>query len=183
MSGFTASNGVQIVDRPDGIGFQFPGDLLGSVTLQPDAIQALSEYFQAKEDERLGRWRWPENPAYVVYPAPRDGAEPVDFDAFVINEAIGASGEYVRADDDGNSIILASSLTRAARAYFDAHPEPKPWDVAKPGEVWAFTIDGLDGEHAAALHAKGEWTWTDGGPVNVVAGALVGARRIWPETD
>ncbi|MDR7189743.1 hypothetical protein J2Y46_002569 [Microbacterium sp. BE35] len=148
---FTASNGVQITDRG---GSLFIGStiLFGAGSTHGPA---LAEYFRAKEDERLGRWRWPENPEYVVYPAPRDGTKQADFDAFVVDEALGASGEYVRADDDGNSIVLASPLTLAARAYFAAHPVRKPvlLQAQEDGTDEWFTIRTYPGDPGDRAHA------------------------------
>lgn len=90
---------------------------------KPSAMDA-EEYFQAKRDAELGRWRWPENPEWIVYPA-RDGYKG-ECDLLVVNETWGAAAEYTRAEDDG-SPCSASDASRAARAYFEAHPV-KVWE-------------------------------------------------------
>jgi hypothetical protein len=171
MSDFLASNGIQVLVAG-------PRLQIGAATLlSPLEVIAAREFFRAEEDKRLGRWRYPEDPDFIVYPnIVRNGEAAIT----VIYEPGGGCTEWTRdvaADGAG------SPPRDAALAYFAAHPEQRPWDDAKPGEVWAFTLDCLDGEYAASLHAKGEWTWADGGPVNVAAGTLVGARRIWPEAD
>lgn len=86
---------------------------------------ALAEHFQAARDTELGRWRWPEYPEYVVYPE----ADPDS--VLVFDEATGANWKVDRALNQAGNYLHA-----AARAYWAAHPEPKPWHSAKPGEVW-----------------------------------------------
>lgn len=67
---FTASNGWT-VSPPDIYGdirVNTPEDII-QVFIPPNAVNALYEYLQAERDKELGRWRDPENPDYVVYPA------------------------------------------------------------------------------------------------------------------
>lgn len=73
------------------------------------------EFFQAKRDADLGRWRWPENPDYVVY-------APVDFTHYVrVVDERGAFLEVIHRERlEGRGSLMA----QAARAYFEAHPEP-----------------------------------------------------------
>lgn len=164
MNDFTASNGFRIeVNRsdPNRIAVVNAGGHLESV-LAPDRMHALREFFQAEADERLVRWRWPENPDYVVYPR-------VDHVA-VVNEK---SGNALQATRDQAEIN--TGLCRAARAYFDAHPEPKPWHDAKEDDVWIITYNGV--EYPSIFQADrfrghgGSW-----GPDDITA-----ARRIYPE--
>lgn len=138
-------------------------------------VESIEEYFQAKRDKELGRWRWPENPNYLVYPH-EDG----DF-ALVVSEVSGDStGIYLEADRR-----TGSNFERAAVAYFAARPEPKPWHDAKPGEVWVLRVrdeseerpytvgdTGFNGEDI-----RGEY-W---GAIPLESHVFTAGRRIWPE--
>lgn len=165
MNKFTASNGVVIENRG---GSLFIGStiLFGAGSTHGPALR---EFFRAEEDERLGRWRWPEKPNYIVI---ADGSYDVEvFD----EEALDEARLYAR-----DSVSFSGDFGGAARAYFDAHPEPKPWHEAKVGEVWEFTIDS-GWTHAAYLKDDGKWRWTQGGFVGM--DGVESARRIWPEAS
>lgn len=129
MSEFTASNGI-------GVGrSQWGGVYINDrVAATLNEEQALREFFLHERDDELGRWRWPENSDYVVYIAP----ECADYDVRITCETSGDSMVYTRSEDDGHNRDhpWESLWARAARAYFDAHPEPKPWHNAQYGEVW-----------------------------------------------
>jgi hypothetical protein len=105
-----------------------------------EVTQDLREYFQHEKDEELGRWRWPDNPDYLVYRIIDNQGNDTD-KVRVAMEATGNSvGAYCR--DDG---ISCSGTGDAARAYFESHPEIKPWHKAKLGEVWEIRLaDRLD---------------------------------------
>lgn len=111
--------------------------------LGAEAVMDAEEFFQAKRDAELGRWRWPSNPDYVVYLA-------ANGQAIVIDERSGLHVYRYRGEAaemrrlraaTGEDIMLAS---KAAEAYFEAHPERKPWHDAKPGDVWLLTLDGVE---------------------------------------
>lgn len=106
-------------------------------------IEALREFFQHERDEELGRWRWPENPDYVVYPMP-DGRARVlrDTDGMFFVWARSDSARTVDREDAGGAV-------RAACAFFEAHPERKPWEDAKDGEIWEFTLGCSKGQYLA----------------------------------
>ena len=145
MSEFSASNGVGIELRQTENGLDVVSVSMGSLTelvIGPLRVQALREFFRAEEDERLGRWRWPENPDYVVY---RDTErmyinQPA---VIVFNETNGATAYCGKDGLYSTSGIGARDVwcEPAARAYFDAHPEPKPsWHDAKHGEIWVLFV-------------------------------------------
>lgn len=181
---FKASNGVEIRDAGWRLEFRRgsesewravgdpspgsfdPGFLIGD---------ALAEFFQHKRDEELGRWRWPENPDYVVYPQhPEGGGRPDSFR--VLQESTGYTWSY----DLEHLGDTEGVPWDAARAYFDAHPEPKPWHYAKPGEAWIITVDGKDyavvsGE--SNFFESSEFCWRHSDP-EITAG-----RRIYPEGE
>lgn len=174
MDKYTASNGAQIVLTNAGkTGYVLVerDDDVASAYLGFEEMVAWREFFRAERDEELGRWRWPENPDYVVYPD-EDG------DVVVINEGKGISSSIIIRRDIGTRNPDHPS-TKAARAFFDAHPERKPWHDAKPGEVWAVTIDGVE----RALLVEHE-QFTDGNEGWYFAEPeITAARRIWPESD
>ncbi|MDR6691374.1 hypothetical protein J2X55_002286 [Microbacterium sp. 1154] len=121
MNAFTASNGISVTPSASIVG----GTSVNDVALHKREADALREFFQAEADERLGRWRWPENPAYVV------------------------------------------------AAYFDAHPEPKPWHGAEPGDVFLVTWPGSEREEAVIVPGAWPKAWE----------CVTSARRIWPEVS
>lgn len=75
----------------------------------------------------------------------------------------------------------------ALREFFAAHPEPKPWHDAKPGELWMLTVYGAEHEFfirsdggskifAHRLDTSAEY------PITGDAGVITAGRRIWPES-
>lgn len=193
MSDFTASNGVVVGERD---GFL---TLRTSVASRMPYIgngifgRALNEYMEhlrdrwrAEEDERLGRWRWPENPEWIFYPEVwNTGTKAVR----IIRESDGATGSWPiepLSDETGE-------FSDAARAYVAAHPERKPWHDAKPGETWRLTVNSL-GPTGATLtfNVIGD---EDRPPIRfarpqisgqqmeypVDSPDINGGRRIWPE--
>lgn len=142
MNDFTASNGISVANHGgnwDRTTIHFTGEVLGlvehytierDVTFEDRDFLALREFFQAEADERLGRWRWPENTNYVVY-LEQPGTDWVR----VYSES---QSLMVRMDREKacHDYVDRTVYQNAARAYFDAHPEPKPWHDAGPAEVW-----------------------------------------------
>lgn len=175
MDTFTASNGVHISKQPPltdrGAWLMVDGHMTS-----PNDADAMREFFRAEEDERLARWRHADFQMFVAYSYNDNWIN-------VVDEAVGTVREHRREEVDAcRDTAFPSQSERFARAYFDAHPEPKPWHNAKPGEVWALTWDGIEG---VFLHAGGSWYGQGDTRVvldhpihdnNVTAG-----RRIWPE--
>ena len=174
MKDFTASNGVRVRRIND-----WTVDV--EATFERYGV-AIREFLRAEEDERLGRWRWPESPQWVLYPDEDGGVVALD-------------------ESTGESTSTLSRLTvsafpdawgcPAARAYFDAHPGSKPWHDAKPGEVWLLTVDGERNVPAVASSSEfggtlftaatndaggTEEVWSDSPRITV-------GRRIYPEGE
>lgn len=196
---FTASNGMQVAWRPDDRGVEVlqsnaeyakyclpePGwRVVGAATSASgnpgftdgsESAVALREFFRHERDEELGRWRWPENPDYVVYP---------DYDGHVstLHEITGIErGSYSRdgvtgANDNATSVL-------AARAYFAAHPISKPWHDAKPGEVWLLTLAGGDEQPSVVFDFDGVAHFSIPGieDFSINYGRITAGRRIFPE--
>ena len=152
--------------------------------LSPEVVMDVEEWAQAKRDFELGRWRWPANPQWIVYPR-RPGFVPYgDADLLVINEVDGSAMEYVATDDDGTCYTgREEPAAEAARAYFEAHPERKPWEDAKPGEVWVLTFDGADDAFKAyeSRYGKTYFTRSRESSTGLVDERITAGRRIWPE--
>lgn len=194
MSEFTASNGVRIVLTNSGAMFHSPGDswpnpLPHTVFANADVAAALREFYQAERDEELGRWRYPDDRDYVVYPV---GSGEV---VHVLNEKAGVSGQYERAEVNkvfgGEFLETADPVySRAARDYFDAHPVRKPWEDAKDGEVWMLTGAAHPDEEVPYIAIEGRFfqlpprkpsdpMWIPA----AFAGDFSHGERFWPESD
>ncbi|MGX9346606.1 hypothetical protein [Microbacterium sp. KNMS] len=179
MSMFAASNGMRVWRPAEGQGaVQINGVFPDATTISALDAEALAEFFRAEEDDRLGRWRWPDNPDYVVYPQHSEGGgRPDSFRVF--KESTGNTWSY----DLEHLRDTEGEPWDAARAYFDAHPQRKPWEDAKPGDVWAFEVEGE--EMFAAFAIEGflsvDFVTPTGKPVNLRSSVLTSARRIWPE--
>jgi hypothetical protein len=173
MKDFKSSNGVGV--RIDDAGdLDFHNRLGWNGLAGGKVVDALREFFRAEEDERLGRWRWPENQNYIVVPDGELGEVGV-FD----EEALDEARIYAR-----ESLTFEGNFGGAAKAYFDAHPEPKPsWHDAKPGQVWE--IDYESGESEAALvTTDGRFHLSNGVEVDGKFLELTSdARRIYPKDD
>jgi hypothetical protein len=166
MNDFTASNGMTVERDHNGDVLIDRGAPTMSLFMADGTALALREFFRAEEDERLGRWRWPENPEYVVYPDEN-------------------SRDYVRivCEEDGKvtgfkiGFVASSEAEWAARAYFAAHPEPKPWHDAKPGEVWEITRRSFTAN--AWVLESGAFMYDD--ESFVFSAEITAGRRIYPE--
>lgn len=167
---FKASNGTEIIR-----------EVFGNIVMRErnsrsekwlpvdnDVAVALGEFFEMEADQILKRWRWPENVNYVVYPS--------DNGWLVLNELDGHTKHYTHREHVG---VGGSNMTRAARAYFDAHPESKPWHDAKTGEVWV--IKWPDGtESAWTVNNQGKFESPDS-TYQLANPNITAARRIWPQ--
>ena len=119
MNTFTASNGYKVTPNGDGANV-YRGIM--STPIYPDEMQALREFFQAESDERAGRWRWAERPDYVVY----DTGDRIE--VVVLDESTGCMENVWRGKERPGSY-----MHDAARAYFEAHPEPKDYVIVWSG--------------------------------------------------
>ena len=141
-------------------------------------FKTLREYFQAERDEELGRWRDPEIPDMVVYPHD-------DVTITVLDEVDGKRFWWTRGDElDAHQERFPGFDT--ARAYFAAHPEPKPWDAARPDEVWVLTINN-DREEVFRCGEHGLYQLKTGNPLGRLLSCshnkITAGRRVWPEGD
>ncbi len=169
---FTGRRSAKIWENERG-GIHYEHYRVGSNLIEIEVVQGLKQFFQNERDRQLGRWRWPDKPDYVVYPSELYLTPPSADLVTVFNERTGQSA-HCRREDDGNS----GHFSLAARAYFAAHPEPKPWHDAKPGEVWALIVDGV--EKAFTLHGD---LYRTGNlhDIEQTDGHITSGRRIWPE--
>lgn len=157
---------------------------LGNGYLSPECVMDVEEFLQARRDEDLDRWRWPLNPNYVVR-RKADGRG-----VRVLNEVdcdVVDFPDRARADSFPNS-----AFGRAAVAFFEAHPEQKPWHLAQLGEIWAVTIRGVG--HITKVISPRDGISSDGAEfafqaldVQVTDWVyrespwITAGRRIWPE--
>lgn len=176
MSVFTATNGMTVErDHNNDVVV----DTI-SVLMADGTALASREFFQHERDEELGRWRWPENPDWVGV----EGEEQVGMRTVVLVNERTLERFWInyRAMDAAQD---ASIDKHAARAFFEAHPEQKPWHDAEPGEVWI--IREVDAQPTAAracmVNERMQFE-----PVNNITRhidvddpLIADARRIWPE--
>lgn len=165
MNDFTGPNGIQFTKAGDGSWRWESG--------WPPAIvtSALRELFRAEEDERLGRWRWPENPEYIVYPG-----RVLPHLAGVIDESTGLR-ELLSKAKAGHK---RDNFERAAAAYFDAHPEQKPWSTPEAGEVWVLDVDHI-GQNA---YVAGDFSFLHADhSIPIGDPRITAGRRLWPEVS
>jgi hypothetical protein len=148
-------------------------------------LAAVREFILAEEDKRIGRWRWPENPDYVVYPTIEPAHEVAfgqDLSVMILHEPSGVLKGYCRAEDQGGS---NREYQGAARAYFDAQPK-SAWHSAEPGEAWVVTrgvdtyvllVEDFSAEGRCFADASESVT------IPIFDPEITTARRIYPEGD
>lgn len=192
MTEFTASNGgtirveaggrVTITDHTRERLSAIAETISRTAYLNKAQASALREFFQHERDEELGRWRWPENPQYVVYPRGDSGVH-------VLDEGSGiGSARFIHRNGDPDN---PTAEYQAAYAYFEAHPERKPWHAPDAGDHWALHIAhgmALSGDEHLYKYTRwgsqGRWGFvpTDGGSVlDPTDPTITAGRRIWPE--
>lgn len=147
--------------------------------LNPDSAMDAEEFFQAKHDEDLGRWRYPSDPEWVV----RDGGvSHVGRVAIVLNERTFEQTTFTRSSATGES-----AKHGAARAYFEAHPERKPWHDAKVGQVWAIRMDPEAPEFAvhvvAGMRGPRFQTAGEASMITLDYSGIVSARLVFDEDE
>lgn len=173
---FTASNGLDFELTAD-------GHLLGEALscygpVSPEGVKALAELFQHERDQELGRWRDPVNRDLVVYRSPELDDE-FGRTVQVMDET---SGEAITYSENRSPDWENKRERKTADRYFAAHPEPKPWEEAEPGEIWELTEP--DGHKQ--LWVKTERLWRlihSTKPVLYNGKNATAARRICPEED
>lgn len=190
MNDFTASNGIGVeINDEEQIVFAVGNRPITPIWTNSSELKALREFFRAEEDERLGRWRWPDNPAIVIYRYSETYVR-------VVREDDGTGEDFYRSGVEANrGRSFPSDNLRAAMWYFDAHPEPKPWHDAKPGETWRLTVNdrspleidltfnviGVEGvipSRFARPQVGGEQM-----EYPLDSPAITAGRRIWPEVS
>lgn len=176
---FAAKYGITIESLSDPFTLKVTHADGRSQMIDGPVAKALDERYRARNDEQIGRWRWPERPHFVVYPS-AVWLHPADPDVvMVVNESNGSSHRARRDDPDS----LFGHFSQAGHAYFVAHPEPKPWHDAKSGEAWVLTVDGEEfpwgvGEGADA----GRFVYLGGlSNIPLEHPSITAGRRIWPE--
>ena len=186
MNDFTASNGFQIVDRPGGfhiIDDEGEDSLRDYSHLSDADMDALREFFRTEDDARLGRWRSTQYDYFVVYP------DAIERDlCIVVNESGGKSHILTRDGRLVGSDHAGGLFFDVAAEYFDAHPEPKPWRDAEPGEGWLLTIDGHECAAVTLPDPNGvfcgvKFETAEHGLFGRHAAAITAGRRFWPEAS
>lgn len=173
---FKASNGVEVWrDKKDSL---MTNNWVSSDSVGAEDAEGLREFFQHERDQELARWRWPANRDYVVY-----HARNVNGDHKVMRESDGHGMLWGR--DMEPAPHSSDGLESAARAYFDAHPERKPWEHANNEDIWALTIG--PNEKIYQFDSTNRFFdqvgsgFTKG--ISANSRGITAGRRIWPESD
>lgn len=164
---FVASNGVT-VNRGDGDWCH-----VAALPIPPHEYQALREFFQHERDEELGRWRHPDYPNFYARRVSKG-------EVGVWSER---TNQYRIVCEPMEQYTYNTAERQVARLFLEAHPEPKPWEDAKEGEVWLLTIDGV--ESPAIVDSVGDF---NAATESFITGTpdmdrITAARRIYPESD
>lgn len=194
MNEYTASNGVKVSIDDDHV--HFKGTRITSpVWFRDGELQALREFFRDERDEELGRWRSDADPNWTAVLV-----EDVKVVEFRHDDGVHTFNVHAESKDMSS---WTPALQAIGREYFAAHPAPKPWQDAKPGEVWSITGPRIDGEApkgpdggAIALcfedtsggRAESDlfFVYGDGGAsdhVEISDKVITSAHRIYPPAD
>lgn len=175
---FIASNGLRIVADEDlDVKIFTPAGVntLGASPWLDEKDQAaLEEYFQHRRDSRFGRWRSASHTSWTAVLDP-------DTNLVCFHHEDGLH-EFTVDFTSRNLSAWNEGLQAIAREYFEAHPAPRPWHGAQPGEVWLLTISN---PHAGRDIA---WQVTDksefsrlGLLIHKRDPRITDGRRLWPE--
>jgi hypothetical protein len=167
---FKARSGRSVRSNEDGsVTFEGVRGYIGA-----EQVFDAQEFFQAQRDLDFGRWRCPAEPDWVAQEGERssDGRRTVrlfnesTFESFWLNSRV--------MDEVDNE----TAKHRVARAFFESHPERKPWHSAKDDEVWVLThVKGEVGAFVVDGHrfVSGSWSFPIDGE------SITEGRCIWPE--
>ena len=181
MTEYKASNGITVDSETQGITgrrrITFDhGNHGTTIEMSGEEMSALIECLDQEKDESFGRWR-PDRPSdYYAIPQGDGGV-------LVVDERSGISEVLYRPGDDRSPRLATAGGAATAHAYFEAHPERKPWDTASAGELWAFKTDPGTRETLWERDAS-ESHWHLPGQTKAELGihfTIVTGRKIWPE--
>lgn len=174
---FTASNDVVIEMHDNGF--------TTSTTDGAKMNTALREFFLHERDKDLARWRWPEDQNFVVYPVGYDGLVDVlrenNLFGYGPGRQQGIGKDFSTHPENGG---VASNFYEAARAYFAAHPEPRPWHDARNGQLWLIRFSDFPDTDVSALVKGGRFIYNDDcheGAAALEDSTIVGGTQVWPE--
>lgn len=185
-NGFTTKNESYIITRgPRGeLTITYNG-IIGydSSTINELRVAALEEYFIAKRDKEFGHWRY--NEIYVAFevhsvqPYMQNKRRTIH----VLNQRTGKYHERHEGSDAWHTSDEEVDLV--AREWFAAHPAPKPWLDAKPGEWWTIETPHYNGptivkgEESASSVTRFEYP-TYGGSASIPVGSsrITNAVRV-----
>lgn len=174
---FVASNGTKVQVTEDGhMELREVPAVPGWLMIDRDVVADLREFFLHERDQELGRWRWPDDPRYLVYKVDEDQVR-VTFEP---------SGISIVARLSDLSEAQSVEFTGAAKAYAAAHPEPRSWHDAADGQLWLIRFSDFPDVDVSALVKGGLFLYNDHcheGVAPLYDSTIVAARRIWPEVS
>lgn len=176
MNEYTASNGVRVEASGSGLDISDPNFTEKKTYVITAYTQALREFFQHEKDEELGIWRSAAHPGWTAIRKHK---------VVYFHHEDHERGFHFVVGNDASLNAWSWDLAEVAREYLDAHPEPKPWEDAKLGEVWLLTINDVKSAFYPSKSLDRHFT-----PVAPNTGTtaipfgwpeITAARRIWPE--
>ena len=165
MSLFTASNGVVLDEHGDEYDVQLRHR-------KGDTHEARKEFYQNLRDKELGQTREGD---MIVRPLSDD-------EVLVLDESTSRSAVWHRHE---NPMFNGAFGRDEAKRYFEAHPEPKPWHDATPGEVWVLHDTGFPDSEGLPYVVGADGFRLVGferlRPIPFTSPKIVKAVRLWPE--
>lgn len=133
--------------------------------LSPETAMDADEFFQAQRDLELGRWRCPAEPDWV--------AQEDEPDVYG-RRTVRLFNERAFEMHHLNSLVTEGTTSgelakhRVARAFFEAHPQVKPWHGAQAGEFWQVQHMGMTETcRVDDVYGVLRFTGVDGGATSV----------------
>lgn len=174
---FTASNGLQVqYDNDEVMRYKrevYDWGIPAPFKQGSPVDAALKEFYL----HQVGAWVDPETGALVIR-TPEEDEE--DYGRSVVSILKGKTTihwEYMYS-------YLAKHREIKER-YFATHPKPemKPWQDAKPGDVWVITTENVADEVSVQVTSTGQFRYNSGKLFDPGELPIKTARRIWPEED
>src|SRR5690625_2954402 len=175
---FTASNGVTVTIEHDGYLIATTDDGMCHATGRAAlGIQARREYLTADRDQELGHWK-DEETGLLDYQI-----NDVPYTVFVFDETYADHGTWTREEVGPTVVGFGAPI---AERFFAAHPEPKPWHNAQPGEAWAVALGSNAPDPVLVVNHERRPMFQYGsdqnGPerIETYNANITHAERIWP---
>lgn len=140
----TASNNHKVVQEVGFLQVEHPS-LVEPTTINYCTLKALVEYVE----KRRGYWHYGTEPGFLVMPVTKQDHSDGRC-VRVLKLASGTSNFFWERLVSDPTRYSGQEEVGAARAYFEKHPKPKPWEQAQIDEVWELDFIASDGQSYVA---------------------------------